>query len=189
MKLQNVVIACLALCLSGCVNTPKDSYIIKGKITNPILEGRTVYILDALNSNVKYDSAVVKNGVFEFTGKQQDAVVRELLVLENDSDRFPVTMPFVLENGEIVAELGNRVYITNTKGNEEMMEFLMDKDRFLDVGFEGVTDREQIKRKFATFLSQQIMKHGNSVVGKYIFEAYKDKLTVEEQAECERFVK
>ena len=85
-----------ALLLSGC-NTDTKNYIIQGKITNPKLEGRTVYMLDALNPAIRIDSVKVSNGKFKFQGVQTVPEVRELMIQENDSDMFPVTLPFVLE--------------------------------------------------------------------------------------------
>ena len=40
--------ACAALLLAGCNSAPKG-YVIEGKVTNPKLDGRTVYMQDALN--------------------------------------------------------------------------------------------------------------------------------------------
>ena len=127
MKWNNKLYASLFLTgiMAACSSTPKDAYTLEGKVTNPKLEGRTVYIIDAEKGDTRYDSARVTNGIFQFNGKQDEAVVRELLVQENDSDMFPVTLPFVLENGLIKVELGERVYVTNTDLNEEMMNFLI----------------------------------------------------------------
>lgn len=191
MKWNNKLYASLFLAgmMAACSNAPKDAYTLEGKVTNPKLEGRTVYLIDAEKGDTRYDSAQVTNGTFQFSGKQDEAVVRELLVQENDSDMFPVTLPFVLENGLIKVELGERVYVTNTDLNEEMMNFLMEKDKFMDQDFGKDATADGIRTKFAEFITQQVMKHGNSVVGKYIFNAYKSKLTEEQQAECSKLVK
>ncbi len=191
MKWNNKLYASLFLAgmMAACSNAPKDAYTLEGKVTNPKLEGRTVYIIDAEKGDTRYDSAQVTNGTFQFSGKQDEAVVRELLVQENDSDMFPVTLPFVLENGLIKVELGERVYVTNTDLNEEMMNFLMEKDKFMDQDFGKDATADGIRTKFAEFITQQVMKHGNSVVGKYIFNTYKSKLTEEQQAECSKLVK
>lgn len=190
MKLNNKLYAVLFLAgiMAACSNAPKDSYILEGKITNPKLEGRTVYVIDTEKGDTRYDSAKVTNGVFQFTGKQDEAVVRELMVQENDSDMFPVTLPVVLENGLIKVELGDRVYVTNTDLNEEMMDFLMEKDKFLDQDFGNDYTPGSIQHKFAEFITQQVMKHGNSVVGQYIFHAYKNKLSQEQQDECSKLM-
>ena len=73
--------------------------------------------------------------------------------------------------------------------NEEMMNFLMEKDKFMDQDFGKDATADGIRTKFAEFITQQVMKHGNSVVGKYIFNTYKSKLTEEQQAECSKLVK
>lgn len=190
MKLNNKLYAVLLLAgtMAACSNAPQNTYTLEGKITNSKLEGRTVYMIDALNGETRYDSAKVTNGVFQFTGKQDEAVVRELLVQENDSDMFPVTLPFVLENGLIKAELGDRVYVSNTELNKEMMDFLMEKDKFLEQDFGKDFTPDSIRDKFAEFITQQVMKHGNSVVGQFIFHAYKNKLTKEQQDECSKLI-
>ena len=177
MKLNNKLYAGLFLAgiMAACSNAPKDSYILEGKITNPKLEGRTVYVIDTEKGDTRYDSAKVTNGVFQFTGKQDEAVVRELMVQENDSDMFPVTLPVVLENGLIKVELGDRVYVTNT-------------DKFLNQDFGKDYTPGSIRHKFAEFITQQVMKHGNSVVGQYIFHAYKNKLSKEQQDECSKLM-
>lgn len=190
MKLNNKLYAVLFLAgiMAACSNAPKDSYILEGKITNPKLEGRTVYVIDTEKGDTRYDSAKVTNGVFQFTGKQDEAVVRELMVQENDSDMFPVTLPVVLENGLIKVELGDRVYVANTDLNEEMMDFLIEKDKFLDQDFGKDYTPGNIRHKFAEFITQQVMKHGNSVVGQYIFHAYQNKLSKEQQDECSKLM-
>lgn len=190
MKLNNKLYAVLFLAgiMAACSNAPKDSYILEGKITNPKLEGRTVYVIDTEKGDTRYDSAKVTNGVFQFTGKQDEAVVRELMVQENDSDMFPVTLPVVLENGLIKVELGDRVYVTNTDLNEEMMDFLIEKDKFLDQDFGKDYTPGNIRHKFAEFITQQVMKHGNSVVGQFIFHAYQNKLSQEQQDECSKLM-
>ena len=174
--------ACAALLLAGCNSAPK-SYVIEGKVTNPKLDGRTVYMQDALNPAIRLDSVKVTDGKFRFEGVQAVPEVRELMVQENDSDMFPVTLPFVLENGRIEVDLGDRVYTGNTKLNDEMMELLMEFDRFYERDFSNQT-KEQIEAAFADLLMAEIVKHSNSVVGKYLYDGYKHKLSEKQQADA-----
>lgn len=176
--------ACAALLLAGCTSAPKD-YVIEGKVTNPKLDGRTVYMQDALDPAIRLDSVKVTDGRFRFEGVQDVPVVRELMVQENDSDRFPVTLPFVLENGRIEVDLGERVYTGNTKLNDEMMELLMEFDRFYERDFSGQT-KEQIGAAFADLLMAEIVKHSNSVVGKYLYDGYKHKLSDKQQDDARK---
>lgn len=174
--------ACAALLLAGCNQAPKG-YVIEGKVTNPKLDGRTVYMQDALNPAIRLDSVKVTDGKFRFEGVQAVPEVRELMVQENDSDMFPVTLPFVLENGRIEVDLGDRVYTGNTKLNDEMMDLLMAFDRFYERDFSNQT-KEQVETAFADLLMAEIVKHSNSVVGKYLYDGYKHKLSEKQQADA-----
>ena len=160
--------ACAALLLAGCNSAPKG-YVIEGKVTNPKLDGRTVYMQDALNPSIRLDSVKVADGKFRFEGIQAVPEVRELMVQENDSDMFPVTLPFV--------------YTGNTKLNDEMMDLLMAFDRFYERDFSNQT-KEQVETAFADLLMAEIVKHSNSVVGKYLYDGYKHKLSDKQQADA-----
>lgn len=175
-----------ALLLSGC-NTDTKNYIIQGKITNPKLEGRNVYMLDALNPAIRIDSVKVSNGKFKFQGVQTVPEVRELMIQENDSDMFPVTLPFVLENGHIEVDLGERVYTGNTKLNDEMMDILMEFDRFYERDFSNMTKKE-IEETFADILIVEITKHSDNILGKYLYYGYKNKLTDEQQVNVRKIL-
>lgn len=189
MKPFNLLAAACLLTLAAACNAPaRDGYTLEGKVTDSRLEGRTVYLTDAHDSHVRYDSATVLHGTFRMVGRQDTPQVRELLVQETDSDRFPVTVPVVVENGRIEADLGNRIYVGNTPNNDALMDFLMEKDRFLDDTTNVQAPVEEIRTRFASFIASQVMKHGRSVVGRYLFEAYKGKLTPEQQAQCSRIV-
>ena len=177
------VMAFAVIVFTACNNTSKGTYAIDGKVTNLKLEGRTVYLQDAITGTTRYDSVTVVHGHFTFTGKQDEPAVRELLVQENDSDRLPVTLPSVLENAKIEVDLGDRVYVGNTALNKQMMEVLMAIDRFTDRDFFGKT-QEDIKADFSVLLMEQIVKNANNAIGKYLYEAYQNKLTEEQKTEA-----
>lgn len=186
MKSYSIFTATLFLWLAaGCSNAPKATYTIEGKVTLPALDGRTVYIQDALVGNIRYDSAVVTHGIFRFDGTQSEPVIREFFIQENDSDLFPVTLPFVLEPGRIEADLGERVYVGNTPLNKEMMDVLMAIDHFRDQDFTGSTI-EDINSAFVTCIIEQIVKHSNNLIGKYLFDAYQSKLTEDQKTQVRK---
>lgn len=182
MKYYFLIATCAALILSGC-NSTTNGYIIEGKVTNSKLEGRTVYLQDALNPAIRIDSVKVTDGKFKFEGIQTTPIVRELMIMENDSDIFPVTLPFVLENGHIEVDLGDRVYTGNTKLNDEMMDLLMEFDRFYERDF-SKQSKEEIEKAFREILMTEIVKHSNNIIGKYLYDGYKHKLTDKQQAEA-----
>lgn len=111
--------------------------------------------------------------------------MRELFIQETDSDRFPITLPIVLEPGEINTKVGDIVLVEGTGLNEEMMQTLVAIDRFKDRDFTGKEIKE-IKEAFAGFVLEQIVKHASSPVGKYLYKAYQNKLNEKQQAEARK---
>ncbi len=176
MKIRIIsFLAVMVAFAAGCSNADEGTYVIKGKVTLPVYEGRTVYLQDALDSGVVYDSTTVVDGEFLFKGEQDEPVVRKLVMRENDEDIFPVILPLVLENAVIEADLGMNIYVGNTRLNRKMMKFLLALEEFR--GSQGeVKDPDDIKPAFAKFLKGQIRRNSGNVVGEYISEAYKDKL-------------
>ena len=176
-----------AFLLISCGQTANEGYRINGKITNPKYDERTVYMVDAAGQ--KCDSTTVKDCKFTFEGKHDATKVMELVVHENDSDMFPVTLPVVLEKGDITVEMGDMVYVADTKENDRMMNFLMEKDKFIDGMYGKSLSADSVKSEFATFIVQQVLKNGNSTVGKYIFNSYKSKLDEKQIEECNKIIK
>ena len=120
-----------------------------------------------------------------FNGKVTAPQVRELFIQETDSDRFPVTLPVVLEPGEINAKIGDIVLVEGTGLNEEMMQTLMALDEFRGRHFTG-KEINEIKEAFGGFVLEQIVKHAGSPVGNYLYEAYQNKLSENQQTEARK---
>lgn len=186
MKRNLTGVLLIGLIMGACNHTPKEgTYHLRGVVTNEKLEGRTIYLRDAIEGTVRYDSAKVSEGRFVFSGKVNVPLVRELFIQETDSDRFPVTLPVVLEPGEINTKVGDVVLVEGTGLNEEMMQTLVAIDRFKDRDFTGKEIKE-IKEAFAGFVLEQIVKHASSPVGKYLYKAYQNKLNEKQQAEVRK---
>jgi len=134
---------------------------------------------------LRYDSTTVSEGRFVFNGKVTVPQVRELFIQETDSDRFPVTLPVVLEPGEINAKIGDIVLVEGTGLNEEMMQTLMALDEFRGRDFTG-KEINEIKEAFGGFVLEQIVKHAGSPVGNYLYEAYQNKLSENQQTEARK---
>ena len=160
--------------LAACTHARQNgSYYVSGIVTNPQMEGRTIYLQDAIHSTTRYDSA--------FEGKINSPQVRELFIQENDSDRFPVTLPIVVEAGKISTQIGDVVRVEGTALNTEMMQFLLAIDQFGEHDFSGKNVHE-IKESFTGLLMEQIIKHASSPIGKYIYAAYGNKLSTGQRA-------
>lgn len=186
MKRKLTGILLIVLIMGACNHAPQEgTYHLRGIVTNEKLEGRTIYLQDAVKGTVRYDSATVSEGRFVFNGKINTPEVRELFIQETDSDRFPITLPIVLEPGEINTKVGDIVLVEGTGLNEEMMQTLVAIDRFKDRDFTGKEIKE-IKEAFAGFVLELIVKHAGSPVGKYLYKAYQNKLNEKQQAEARK---
>ena len=162
MKRNLTGVLLMGLIMGACNHTPKEgAYHLRGVVTNEKLEGRTIYLRDAIEGVVRYDSTTVSEGRFMFNGKVTAPQVRELFIQETDSDRFPVTLPVVLEPGEINAKIGDIVLVEGTGLNEEMMQTLMALDEFRGRDFTG-KEINEIKEAFGGFVLEQIVKHAGS---------------------------
>ena len=118
MKRNLTGVLLMGLIMGACNHTPKEgAYHLRGVVTNEKLEGRTIYLRDAIEGVVRYDSTTVSEGRFVFNGKVTVPQVRELFIQETDSDRFPVTLPVVLEPGEINAKIGDIVLVEGDDAN------------------------------------------------------------------------
>ena len=99
MKKFVYFIAAGALALVACNNEP--SYKISGTVEGAE-DGKVVYLLEAKGrEQIKLDSAVVTNGTFTFSGRQDSAVYRMLNIQVSEGVRY--LLDFYLENGNINA--------------------------------------------------------------------------------------
>lgn len=174
--------------LGACSGSVKEqSYTIKGTLTDVDFEGKTVYLKDGIKGSITYDSIRVLHGKFVLTGRQDTTVVRELYVQENDSDVYPLTVPVVLEPGEIRVTMGDTVSVNNTPLNDALIEFLIAKDRFMAKDFSG-KEITAVKKEFSDLLVTWIVQNSTNAVGKYIFEAYGNKLDAEQKVQMSKVV-
>lgn len=186
MKRNLTGVLLMGLIMGACNHTPKEgAYHLRGVVTNEKLEGRTIYLRDAIEGVVRYDSTTVSEGRFVFNGKVTAPQVRELFIQETDSDHFPVTLPVVLEPGEINAKI--RRYRTGGRNRTERGDDanLDGSRRFRGRDFIG-KEINEIKEAFGGFVLEQIVKHAGSPVGNYLYEAYQNKLSENQQAEARK---
>lgn len=139
MKKLAYFIATSALVLVACNNEP--SYKISGTVEGAE-DGKVVYLLEAKGrEQIKLDSAVVTNGTFTFSGRQDSAVYRMLNIQVSEGVRY--LLDFYLENGNINAKLGKESAITGTLNNDAYQAY---KD-----GYNALTkEYRDLQMKFRT---------------------------------------
>lgn len=186
MKRELTGILLIVLIMGACNHAPQEgTYHLRGIVTNEKLEGRTIYLQDAVKGTVRYDSATVSEGRFVFSGKINAPEVRELFIQETDSDRIsPSLYP---SSGTGRDQHKSRRHRTGGRHRTERgdEQTLVAIDRFKDRDFTGKEIKE-IKEAFAGFVLEQIVKHAGSPVGKYLYKAYQNKLNEKQQAEARK---
>lgn len=101
MKKILSITAILLLCmLSACAE--KEGYTVSGKAEGTV-DGDTVYLCDMQGffQMTPVDTAIVKNGEFEFTGSQQGAAMRFIVPTHKGSAEGLGMADFILENANI----------------------------------------------------------------------------------------
>lgn len=122
-KYMYIWAACSIVAWTACNRTP--GYRITGTVEG-IAEGDTVYLQELSDGLLtKLDSAIVKNGKFTFTGRQDTAAVRYLTYMKGEKRLFT---DFFLENGQIAAVLSENGSATGTANNDVYQAF---KDKYV----------------------------------------------------------
>ena len=120
MKNSNLlfVMAVAAATLVSCGKA--TSYTIDGTVTDSTMNGQMIYLTDMASHDV-LDSAVIADGKFSFTGKADTAIVAHI-------QSRPYRMELILENGHIVAEMGETDKLSGTPLNEALVAFQNDRE-------------------------------------------------------------
>lgn len=164
--LQSIV---MVLLWSACSSVP--GYQIQGISTNPAFNGKKVYLKDAYDNNILYDSTQVESGKFHFADTTRiDAPKVQVLSIHTSEGGLEYRLPIVLENGVIEATMGGIVGTTGTKLNDKMQDFLLAVDTYSATCKDKSV--EDIKAGFAELLKKHILDNKENVVGVYIFKSY-----------------
>jgi len=115
-------IAASVLLLAAC--SEKPGYEITGTVSNADLNGQYVYLYEYGNPDVlPFDSALVENNAFKFTGTQNGSLLATLrfstdVVPEERGKPNLYRTTFTLENGKVVANLDTFSVVTGTPAND-----------------------------------------------------------------------
>ena len=121
MKKSILWVAAGMMTLAACQK--QAGYTIQGTVEG-VADGDTVYLQNFENNNlVKIDSAIVKNGTFEFKG-QADSIVKSSYVTYMKNDKRMLTLLFV-ENGNIKVALNEKdSQVSGTPCNDTYKNFM-----------------------------------------------------------------
>ena len=141
-----------SLALTACNNEP--SYKILGTIEH-VADGETVYLQEVQGRDLmKLDSAVVKNGTFNFTGRQ-DSTINCYITYTTDEIRMMTEL--FLENGNINVALSEESRVTGTPNNDIYQVF---KDKFIALNKEmnGIYQKARTDSTLTDEQRAEIMK-------------------------------
>lgn len=123
MKKLVYLLAAGSMAFTACQNSP--SYKVTG-VVEDIADGDTVYLQEYARGDFDpKDFAIVKNGAFTFTGRQDTAVQRYITYMK---DGKRMLADFFLENGNIRVSLGQESKASGTPNNDAYQKF---KDDFM----------------------------------------------------------
>ena len=121
-KMKRSIFAVCLLC-TLLLSCSVDGYRISGRFPDAP-DGTVVYMSLFDEELTVVDSAVVSNGKFEFAGDVQEPEIRMLFSYEAMCGG-----PVVLEQGMIKALLKDNLYRSGTTLNDELQQFISDRDR------------------------------------------------------------
>lgn len=197
MKKFNGFILLSALVLASCGS---KGYKMTGTVEGAE-EGDTVFLLHPESRElVKIDSAIVKNGQFEFTGVQ-DSAVYHYLSYKGENDIRPTYVDFFLENGEIKATIAQEKENNSVKGTptndafqrfRENLQAVLAKqtakyEEFSELSEEEQTARmseiEDIDKEISSTIKSEVDSNIATPLGAFLVKAfyyYMDDATLEE---------
>ena len=145
--------AIASMMLASCGSEP--SYQINGTTTEDIPEGSTVYLRN-VNGEL-LDSALVQNNVFQFSGRQDEPIMRYVSYMVNNRAKKNVFM--ILENGAIQVQMSKEGL--DASGTENNNAFYACKKQADEVGKKVVrlmreTRKENVTAEELKQLKEQI---------------------------------
>lgn len=173
------------LSFAACHNN-ENTYKVTGT-ANGASDGDTVFMQEIVGRDLhKTDTAIIKNGKFTFTGRQDSAVNRYLTYMKNNNRYLT---DFFLENGEIDIILNENSTVSGTPDNDVYQSF-KNKMNALDQEenqlYESLQDttltQEQINQKKAdldakdkemtNLIVQTIQENITNPVGAHLLSRY-----------------
>lgn len=166
-----MTLASASLLISSCGDSAKQNCTLTGHTSFTEYDKACVIDLD----RNPLDSVMLSDGNFAF--QVADSVSQPyplILVLKDPKDpENDMSMPFIVEAGEIRMELDEYIHISGTPLNRGVQQFLdglqMCHDAVLKKGDLATKDIRDI---FSDYYKQQISLNKDNALGRYIFHEY-----------------
>ena len=166
-----MTLASASLLVSSCGGSDKGGCTLTGHTS--FTEYTTACVTD-LDRN-RLDSQSLTDGNFSFhVADSVDAPYPMYLILEDPKDSLnTLSMPFIVEAGEIRMELDEYIRISGTPQNRGMQEFLDGLQTCKDaVKAKKGLSAEDIRDIFSDYYKQQILLNKDYALGRFILKEY-----------------
>lgn len=205
LKFMPMLVIAVVMALA-CEQKSENSFTISGTADGTV-DGDTVHICEIRGNYfdlVPTDTAVVKDGRFEFSGECEGVSMRWLMPVH---EGVPTTVtPFILEKGEIKAELGrgeeksnieggpnSKLYAEFEKGTSEIGQQTHEHWRVYSDSTKSVTERETAQAKIDSLNGEMlnyskkfILDHAPSDISNMIYSFSSHFLSEEDKQEIEK---
>jgi len=181
----------LVLMLTACGGTPKKSRC-SVEVYTPSSQYSEVMLLDS-KGNVIDSTLSVRNDSVRFTRDDIDRMPYvATLILTNPADSLDIiSHPIVVEGGTVSLELTDRISLSGTDDNEKLFKFLKAKNSFV-TRYENQNKEhnlEKLQADYSRYFTDHIMQNKKSIVGRYIYDSYKDFLLPQDQVDVREALK
>lgn len=197
-------LAILTALFTACEQTP--GYQLTGTVDGADLNGNYVYLYQYGNNDVPLDSALVENGKFTLTGRQDTAILSFLTFAPDVVERprvgtgenRPYAAIILLENGKLQAALSESSLVTGTPANDAYAALMsqMKKERALatELNQEMKSDDpaivsaaeeklDQIEANVAVHVKEFILTHNDSPLSAKLLSDFRYTLNEDERRE------
>ena len=163
--LFSIVVAFVMVFMCSC--STENAYKINVSSSLDILSGKDIElrIYDGENAVSETLNTTIKRGQATFKGEIATPALGQLYV---ELERIPYILPVVVEKGNIYAKLDSTTVLYGTEHNNQLHQFFLDKDDFLNTCSE-IDSIPELKRALRGFYADKLVEHEeNDVLSKYI---------------------
>ena len=173
-----LVIASLVGSCSTKKSYPEVDFVsLKGSVDS-VLAGKTIYLADPLTLETEDSTMVDPTLHFAFADLSRYKDKSIVMLLSADyaigNYHFDITMPVVIENGDLHVLFGENQAMTGSVNNDELNKFLLQLNYFSALAREK--SHEQVRKEFSDYLKDFVRQNKDNALSAYVSHFYADKM-------------
>lgn len=176
--LTAVLLAALLGACSMKKSYPEVDFVSLRGTVDSVLAGQTIYLVDPVTMQAE-DSAVVDPALhFSFSdlSRFRDRSAVRLLSADYVIGPYhvPLTMPVVMEKGDLHVLFGEDQAMTGSVLNDDLNLFLSRLNYYVALSREK--SPEEVRKAFSDYLKEFVRDNDGNALGTYVKQAYADKM-------------